>query len=82
MNDSLNPSKANHVLGTGTQYVISKLSAVKVGTYLFRLESSEAEHADLVSDVLPGLLVAGALDASAQLRAHRDDAVRHQFHIR
>lgn len=31
--------------------------------------------------MLPGLLVAGALDAGAQLRAHGDDAVGHVLDV-
>lgn len=48
---------------------------------LLGLESGEAEHADLVGDVLPGVRVAGALDAGAELAPHRDDPVRHLLYV-
>lgn len=50
-------------------------------TDLVRLQPGVAEHADLVGDVAPLLLVAGALDAAAQPVAHVDDAVRHLLHV-
>lgn len=51
------------------------------GGHLCRGDAGEAEHADLVSDVVPGERAAQALQVLAQQRAHRDDALRHALHL-
>lgn len=45
--------------------------------YLFRFEASEAEHANLVDDMLPVLAGALLFQSSHQLLSHLNDAVRH-----
>lgn len=44
-------------------------------------DAGEAEHADLLGDVVPGQRVAHVLQVLAQQRAHCDDAVRHPLHL-
>lgn len=48
-----------------------------VCVYLFRLEACEAEHADLVDDMLPVVSGALVLQVGRQLLPHLDDAVGH-----
>ncbi len=49
--------------------------------YLFRFEACEAEHPDLVDDMLP--VVGGALtfETSHQLLSHLNDAVSHTMDL-
>lgn len=49
--------------------------------HLFRFEASEAEHSDLVDDVLPVAGGAFLLQAIHQLFPHLNDAVRHAVHL-
>ena len=50
-------------------------------TDLVGLEAGEAEHADLVGDVLPVPARALLAQTVAQRRAHADDAVGHALHV-
>ena len=49
--------------------------------YLLRLEAGEAEHADLVDDVLPVARGALLLQSRLQLLPHLDDAVCHAMDL-
>jgi len=44
-------------------------------------EPGEAEHADLVGDVIPALLAAELLKAGTELHPHGDNAVSHQLDL-
>lgn len=49
----------------------------------FRLtvQAGEAEHADLLSDVVPGPRGAQSLQLAPQLRPHQQHSVRHRLHV-
>mmetsp|Transcript_39769 Transcript_39769/g.71393 ORF Transcript_39769/g.71393 Transcript_39769/m.71393 type:complete len:241 (+) Transcript_39769:491-1213(+) len=49
--------------------------------HILGVHSGEAEHADLVGDVVPGTRGARGLQRLAQALAHGDDAVRHRLHL-
>lgn len=49
--------------------------------YLFGFESSEAEHPDLIDDVLPVLGGALLLQTGRQLFSHPNDALSHFFDL-
>lgn len=53
----------------------------RVCVYLFGFESCEAEHADLVDDVLPVVRGALLLQTGHQLFPHLNDAVRHTMDL-
>jgi hypothetical protein len=50
-------------------------------SYLRRSHSCEAEHSNLVGDVLPVLAGAFLRQSLLQLLAHQNDAVGHQLHV-
>jgi len=50
-------------------------------SYLVNFKSSEAEHANLISDVLPVMLRAFWLQVVDKLRSHWDDAIGHSLHV-
>lgn len=49
--------------------------------YLVRFEASEAEHADLVGDVLPVARRSLPLETFAQFASHRDNTVSHRLDV-
>lgn len=48
---------------------------------LLTVEAGEAEHADLLGDVVPGPWGAQSLQLGLQLVPHQQDAVGHGLHI-
>ena len=49
--------------------------------HLLRGDAAEAEHADLLGDMVPGQGAVEVLQVLAQQRAHADDALRHPLHL-
>lgn len=49
--------------------------------FVLTVEACEAEHADLLCDVVPGPWCPQSLELSFQLSPHQQDPVSHGFHI-
>jgi len=54
---------------------------VRRATHLLLIEPCEAEHANLVGDVLPVVAGAFPLQIGDQVRPHGDDAVGHELDL-
>lgn len=60
-------------------FVILTFSELK--QCLLTVEACEAEHADLLCDVVPGACCPQSLELSFQLSPHQQDPVGHGLHI-
>lgn len=55
--------------------------ATLAGVWSLTVQAGEAEHADLLGDVVPGPRGAQVLQLGLQLIPHQQDAVRHGLHV-